>query len=121
MIMASGSSDMFDNDPFNPNSSDYYRTTKQDDGEANIPKHPISQSPSRGGLSKLGGGSGSSLSLKQKVHPLQKATFKSSGMFEPGKDPKKKTYASLNSSKSKFGQPKNSVKPPTKKSQFLPL
>ena len=61
------------------------------------------------------------MSLKQKVHPLQKATFKSSGLFEQGKDPRKKTYASLNSSKSKFGQPKNSVKPPTKKSQFLPL
>jgi len=42
-------------------------------------------------------------------------------MFDTAKDQKKKTYASLNNSKSKFGQPKNSVKPPTKKNQFLPL
>jgi hypothetical protein len=61
------------------------------------------------------------LSLKQKEHPLQKGTFKSSGIFEPCKDTKKKTYASLNSSKNKFGQTKNSVKPPAKKTQFQPL
>lgn len=119
--MALRANDAYGAETFNPNSSDYYRTTKRDDGEANVPKHPFSQSPSRGGLSKIGGGSGSALSLKSKVHPLQKATFKSLGMFEQGKDPKKKAFASLNSSKSKFGQPKNSVKPPTKKTQFLPM
>ena len=101
--MAPSANDTYGTDAKNPNSSEYYRTTKQDDGEANIPKHLIGQSPSRGGLSKVGAGSNAALSLKQKMHPLQKGTFKSSGLFEPSKDPKRKTYASLNSSKSKFG------------------
>jgi len=45
-------------------------------------------------------------------------------MREPSKDSlKKKAYSSLNNSgaKQKFGQPKHSVKPPTKKQTFLPI
>lgn len=117
-------------------SSDYYRTTKtphQDIEDGTSQNVPVSQvnyhslSPARGKAN--GSASAASLSVKvpksgyiiKNSGSLQKAHVPSAKMRDVSKE-KKKSYASFNSSKSKFSQGKNSMtKPPTKKQTYLPF
>lgn len=106
--------------------SDYYKTSKM---EVIVPLEGPGSSPK---MSKnMFGGSSTSLGLKGKVHALQRstklsgATIGTQKMRDTSKNSmkQKSSYTSLNSSgggSKKFGQPKNSVKPPTKKSSLLP-